>query len=60
MLKLNFSEKIEAKMGLLPSFVSRKGSIKNSNWISNWRKDETIHTDILNKHFCDTIKIKKN
>ena len=59
-LKLNLPEKIEAMVGLLPSFVSRKLSIENSNWISNRRKDETIELDILNKHFYDTIKIKKN
>ena len=47
-------------VGLLPSFVSRKLSIENSNWISNKRKDEAIQLDILNKHFHDTIKIKKN
>ena len=58
-LKLNLSEKIEAMVGLLPSFVSRKLSIENSNWISNKRKDETIQLDILNKNFYDTIKIKK-
>ena len=58
-LKLNLPEKIEAMVGLLPSFVSRKLSIENSNWISNKRKDETIQLDILNKNFYDTIKIKK-
>ena len=58
-LKLNLPEKIEAMVGLLPSFVSRKFSIENSNWISNKRKDETIQLDILNKHFYHTIK-KKN
>ena len=58
-LKLNLPEKIEAMVGLLPSFVSRKLSIENSNWISNKRKDETIQLDILNKSFYDTIKIKK-
>ena len=59
-LKLNLPGKIEAMIGLLPSFVTRKHYIKNSNWISNRRKDETIHIDILNKHFYNTIKIKKN
>ena len=47
-------------VGLLPSFVSRKLSIENSNWISNKRKDETIQLDILTKYFYDTIEIKKN
>ena len=41
-LKLNLPEKIEAMVGLFLSFVSRKHSIENSNWISNKRKDETI------------------
>ena len=59
-LTLNLREKIEAMIGLLPSFVSRKLSIENSNWISKRRKDETIRIDILNKHIYDTIKIKKN
>ena len=41
-LKLNLPEKIEAMVGLFLSFVSRKLSIENSNWISNKRKDESI------------------
>ena len=59
-LKLNLPVKIEAMVGLLPSFVSRKLSIENSNWISNKRKDKAIQLDILNKHFYNIIKIKKN
>ena len=59
-LKLNLPEKIEAMIGLLPSLVSRKIYMENSDWISNKKKDETIHIDILSKHFYDTIKIKKN
>ena len=47
-------------VGLLPSSVSRNLSIENSNWFSNKRKDETIQLDISNKHFYDTIKIKKS
>ena len=46
-------------IGLLPSFVSRKLSMENSNWISNKRKNEIIQLDILNKHFCNTINIRK-
>ena len=59
-LKLNLPEKIDAMVGLFPSFVSKKRSIENSSWISNKRKDETIQLDILNKHFYDTNKIKKS
>ena len=44
-LKLNLLEKIEAMVGLLPSFVSRKLSIENSNWISNKKKDEAIQLE---------------
>ena len=55
-LKVNLPEEIEANAGLLPSFVSRKLSIENSNWISNKRKDEIIQLDILNT----TINIRKN
>ena len=33
---------------------------ENSTLISNRRKDEAIHIDILSKHFYDTIKMKKN
>ena len=47
-------------IGLLPSFVSRKFSIENSNWISNKRKDEIIQLDILSRHFCNKINIRKN
>ena len=46
-------------VGLFPSFISRKLSTENSNWISNKRKDEIIQLDILNTHFCNTINIKK-
>ena len=59
-LKLNVTEKIEAMVGLFPGFVSRKLSIEKSNWISNKKKDKSIQFDILNKHFYDTIKIKKS
>ena len=59
-LKVNLLEETEAMIGLLSSFISRKLSIKNSNWISNKRKDEIIQLDILNRHFCKTINIRKN
>ena len=45
-------------IGLSPSFVSRKRSIENSNCISNKRKDKIIKLD-LNRHFCNTIDIRK-
>ena len=59
-LKVNLPNKIETMIGLLPSFVSRKRSIENSNWISNKRKDDIIQLDILNRHFWNTINIRKN
>ena len=40
--KVNLPDKIEAMIGLLPSFVSRKSSIENSNWALNKRKDDII------------------
>ena len=59
-LKVNLPDKIEAMIGLLLRFVSRKLSIENSNWISNTRKDEIIQIDVFNRHFCNTINIRKN
>ena len=59
-LKVHLPEQIEATIRLLPTFVSMKLSIKNSNWISNKRKDETIPLDILNKDFYNTTNISKN
>lgn len=59
-VKVNLSDKIEVMIGLLPSFVSRKCSIENSNWTSNKKKDEIIQLDILIRPFCNTIKIRKN
>ena len=59
-LKVNLPDKIEAMIGLLLRFVSRKPSIENSNWISNTRKDEIIQIDVFNRHFCNTINIRKN
>ena len=59
-LKVHLPEQIETKIGLLPTFVSRKLSIENSNWISTRRKDETIHSDILNKDFYNTANICEN
>ena len=47
-------------IGLLPSFVSRKFSIENSNWISNKRKEKIIQLDILNNHFCNKVNITKS
>ena len=38
-LKVHLPDKIEAMIGLLPSFVSRKLSIENSNCLLNKRKD---------------------
>ena len=59
-LKLNLLDEIEAMLKLLLRFVSRKLSIENSNWISNKRKDEIIQLDILNRHFCNIINVRKN
>ena len=59
-LKVNLLDEIEAMIGLLLGFVSRKLTIDNSKWISNKRKDEIIQSDILNRHFCNTINIRKN
>ena len=50
-LKVNFPDRKEGMIGLLPSFVARKLSIENSNWISNKRKYKIIQLDILNKDF---------
>ena len=47
-------------IGLFPRFISKKISMENSNWVSNKRNDEIIQLDILNKHFYNTINIKKN
>ena len=58
-LKVNLPNEIEAMIELLPSFVFKKVSIENSNWISNKRKDEIIQPDILNRHFCNTINIRQ-
>ena len=46
-LKVNLLNEIEARIGLLPSFVPKKFSIENSNWISNKRKDEIVQPDIF-------------
>ena len=59
-LKVHLPDKMEAMIGLSPSFVSIKLSIENSNWISNKRKEEIIQLDILNRHFSNTINIRKN
>ena len=59
-LKVNLPNEIEAMIGLLPSFASKKLSIENSNLISNKRKDKIVQLDILNRHFCNTINIRKN
>ena len=59
-LKVNLLEQIEGTIGLLPTFVSRKLSMENSSWISNKRKEETIHLDIFNKDFYNATNISKN
>ena len=61
-LKVNFPDRKEGMIGLLPGFVARKLSIENSNWISNKRKDKIIQLDILNKDFTIILisdKVKK-
>ena len=55
-LKVNLPDGIEEMIGLLPSFVARKLSIENSNWISNKRKDEIIQLGILNKNFYNAVR----
>ena len=59
-VKSKLTNEKEAMIELLPSFVSRKISIDSSNWISNKREDEIIQLDILNRHFRNTINIRKN
>ena len=59
-LKGNLPQQIEATVGLLPTFVSRKLSMKNSSWISNKRKDKTIYLDISNKDFYNATNISEN
>ena len=59
-LKTKLPDEIEGMIELLPSFVCRKLSIENSNWISNKRKDDIIQLDILKRHFCNTINTRKN
>ena len=59
-LKVNLPNEIEAMIGLLPSFVPRKRLIENSSWISSKRKDKIIQLVILNRHFFNTINIRKN
>ena len=59
-LKVNLPYEIEAMVGLLPNFVSRKLSIENSSWISNKRKDKIIQLYIFIRHFCNTINIRIN
>ena len=39
-IKVNLPEGAEGMKGLLPSFVAKKLSTENSNWISNKIKDE--------------------
>ena len=58
--EVNLPDEIQTMIGLLPSFVSRKLSIEDSNWISNKRKDKIIQLEFLNRHFCNTINIRKN
>ena len=59
-LKVNLPNEIEAMVGLLPSFISRKPSMENSNWTLNKRKDDIIQLDNLNRHFCNTVNVRKN
>ena len=59
-LKVKLPDETKAMIGLLPSYVSRKLSIENSNWISNTRKDQITQLDILRRHFRNTINISKN
>ena len=58
--EVNLPDEVQTMMGLLPSFVSRKLSIENPNWISNKRKANIIQLEFLNRHFCNTINIRKN
>ena len=50
---------LEAWINLLPT-LKELGLVIDQNWAANKLKDETIQLNILNKHFYNTITIKKN
>ena len=51
---------LEAWINLLPTLRELRLTIEDHNWAANKLKDETIQLNILNKHFYNTITIKKN
>ena len=50
---------LEAWINLLPT-LKELGLVIDQNWAANKLKDETIQLNILNKHFYNTITIKKS
>ena len=50
---------LKAWINLLPTLKELGLAIEDHNWAVNKLKDKTIQLNILNKHFYDTITIKK-
>ena len=51
---------LKAWINLLSTLKEPGLAIEDHNWAANKLKDETIQLNILNKHFYNTITIKKN
>ena len=49
-----------AWINLLPTLKELRLAIEDHNWAANKLKEKTIQLNILNKHFYNTITIKKN
>ena len=59
-ITVNTTGCLEAWIDLLPTLKEFGLLIEDHNWTANKLKDETIKLNILNKHFYNTIAIKKN
>ena len=57
--KIHLPREMEGMIGLFPRFISKKISIKNSNWVSNKRNNEIIQFKYFKQTFLQHNKYKE-
>ena len=59
-LKIKLLDWVQGFIGLLPSLILQSLTIENSKRVTSQTQYELIKSDLLNRNFNNTIKIKKN
>ena len=59
-LKIKLLDGVQGFIGLLPSLILQSLTIENSKRVTSQIHYELIKSDLMNRNFNNTIKIKKN